>query len=98
MFKNLLSSNVFPRPRRPEARFNLSRAYHSLGKKEKAIEFSQLGLTIAKKTENKDLLGRGYNILGNVSFSLGDFENAIEFYKLGLTIAKETGDKHLEGH
>ena len=49
-------------------------------------------------TENKNMLERGYDILGHVYFSLGDYDKAIEFYKLGLTIAQETGDKHSEGH
>lgn len=54
--------------------YKLSYAYRSLVDFEKAIEFSQLGLIIAKKTENKDLLGRGYNSLGHTYLSLGDVD------------------------
>ncbi|CAH3187882.1 unnamed protein product [Porites lobata] len=61
------------------------------------MEFTQLSLSIAEKTGNKNSEGTAYNNLGGVYHDLGDLQKAIEFYKLSLSIAKKTGNKNLEG-
>ena len=76
---------------------NLCVIYDSLGKFEKAIEFQQQGLSIVKKTGNKDLEGKAYVNLGIAYESLGKFEKAIKFQQQGLSIAKKTGCKDTEG-
>ena len=67
---------------------------------QKEIEFSQLSLSIAKKSGNKDSEGSAYNILGLVYHDLGDLQKAIKFFQLSLdslSIAKKTGNKDFEG-
>ena len=76
---------------------NLGSAYQSLSEFQKAIEFYQLALKIAKDTGNKDHEAAVNNNLGNAYKSLRDFKKAIEFYQLALKIAKDTGNKDGEG-
>ena len=76
---------------------NLGAAYYSLGNFEKAIKCLQQGLSIAKKTKNKDTEGKAYGNLGVAYHSLGDFEKAIEFHQQDLSIVKKTGNKDSEG-
>ena len=76
---------------------NLGLNYHRLGEFEKAIEFYQQALSIAKDVENKDLEGKAYMNLGNAFYSLCDFKAAIKFHQQALSISKEVGNIYLEG-
>ena len=71
--------------------------YYRLGEFDKAIEFYQQALRIAKEVENKDLEGKAYMNLGNACRSLGDSEKAIKFHQQALNISKEVGNKDSEG-
>ena len=67
--------------------------YESLGNYEKAIEFHQRSLSIAKEIGEKGSEGAAYTNLGNAYHSLGDYKKAIEFHQQSLSIAKEIGEK-----
>ena len=71
--------------------------YESLGNYEKAIEFHQRSLSIAKEIGEKGSEGAAYTNLGNAYHSLGDYKTAIEFHQQSLSIAKEIGEKGSEG-
>ena len=65
---------------------------------EKAIEYHNLHLKIAKEVGDKHGEGNAYGNLGNANRSLGDFKKAIEYHNLHLKIAKEVGNKHEAGN
>ena len=75
----------------------LGAAFFSLANVEKAIEFHQRGLSIAKEIGNRDLEGRACLKLGKAYHYLGHFEKAKEFHQDGLSIAKGIGNQDLEG-
>ena len=64
---------------------------------EKALEYYQKSLSIAKDVGNKVGEGRVYFSLGYVYKSLGDFKKADEYYQQSLSIDKDVGDKVGEG-
>ena len=66
-------------------------------REEKAIEYLNLYLKIAKGVGDKHGKDVAYGNLGNAYDRLGDFKKAIEYHNLHLKIAKEVGDKHGEG-
>ncbi|WP_371259651.1 CHAT domain-containing protein [Calothrix sp. 336/3] len=68
-------------------------AYYSLGDYQKAIEFHQQGLAIAKQIGDKAGEGRALGNLGSAYHSLGDYQKAIEFHQQRLAIAQQIGDK-----
>ena len=72
---------------------NLGNAYFSLGDFEKAIQYHELGLKIAKEVGDRAGEEKSYANLGNAYFSLGDFEKAIQYHESHLKIAKEVGDR-----
>ena len=76
---------------------NLGNAYHSLGDFERAIQYHERHLKIAKEVGDKAGEGKSYCNLGNAYHSLGDFERAIQYHERHLKIAKEVGDKAGEG-
>ena len=71
--------------------------HHSLNDYEKAIEFHQQSLNIAKEIEDKGLEGKAYGSLGDVYDHLSDYKKAIEFHQQSLSIAKKIGDKQSQG-
>ena len=66
-------------------------------REEKAIEYLNLYLKIAKGVGDKHGKGVVYGNLGNAYFRLGDFKKAIEYHNLDNKTAKEVEDKHGEG-
>ena len=64
-------------------------AYHSLGDYEKAIEFHQQSLRIAKETGNKGSEQNAYNNLGVCFKELHDFRQAEECYESSLKVFEE---------
>ncbi|XP_066016340.1 tetratricopeptide repeat protein 28-like [Pocillopora verrucosa] len=67
-------------------------------REEKAIEYLNLYLKIAKEVGDKHGEGGAYGNLGNAYHRLRDFKKAIEYHNLHLKIAKEVGDKLGEGN
>ena len=76
---------------------NLGFAYYSLRRLQKAFEFCQRALRIAKGTGKTDSEGKTYEYLGSCCLRLGDVKKAFEFYQQCLSIPKETGEKQREG-
>ena len=79
-------------------------AYEFLGKKyldlndlQKALEYFQLDLGIAKEVGNKTREEYACNLLGVTYGSLGKLDRAIEFYENALRIAENIGDNDSEG-
>ena len=75
----------------------LGNAYQSLGNFQKAIEYHEKDLKIAKKGGDVSGEGGAYCNLGNAYQSLGNFQKAIEYHEKDLKIAKEVGDFSGEG-
>ena len=63
----------------------------------KAIEYDERHLEIAKEVGDKDGEGRAYGRLGFAYYNLGDFQKAIQYNERHLKIAKEVGNKAGEG-
>ena len=76
---------------------NLGNAQFSLGDFEKAIQYHELDLKIAKEVGDRAGEGKSYASLGNAYFSLGDFGKAIQYHERDLKIAKEVGDRAEKG-
>ena len=69
----------------------------SLGDYQKAIEYHEKDLKIAKEIGDRAGEGAAYGNLGNAYDSLGDYQKAIEYNEKHLKIAKEIGDRAGEG-
>ena len=76
---------------------NLGIAYHSLGDFQRATEYHEKRLSIAKDVGDRAGEGRAYGNLGNTYRSLGDFQRAIEYHEKHLSIAKDVGDRVATG-
>ena len=76
---------------------NLGNAFDSLGNFQKAIEYHEKHLKIAKEVGDVSREGMAYGNLGNAYQSLGNFQKAIEYHEKHLKIAKEVGDVSREG-
>ncbi|XP_022789784.1 tetratricopeptide repeat protein 28-like isoform X2 [Stylophora pistillata] len=72
--------------------------YQGLGDFERAIQYYERHLKIAKELGDKTGEGNGYQNLGNAYFYLRDFETAIQYHECHLKTAKEVGDKAGEGN
>ena len=66
---------------------NLGIAYESLGDYQKAIEYHEKRLKVAKEIGDRAGEGAGYGNLGNAYQSLGDYQKAIEYHENHLEIA-----------
>ena len=75
---------------------NLGNALNSLGDFNKAVEYHNLRLGIAKDLGDKAGEGRAYCNLGIAFQSLGEFNKAVKYQNLCLSIAKDLGDKSME--
>ncbi|XP_044168066.1 tetratricopeptide repeat protein 28-like, partial [Acropora millepora] len=64
---------------------------------QKAIEYHEKDLKIAKEIGDRAGEGGAYANLGNAYQSLGDYQKAIEYHEKDLKIAKEIGDRAGEG-
>ncbi|XP_068727678.1 tetratricopeptide repeat protein 28-like [Montipora capricornis] len=80
-----------------KANGNLGNAYHSLGNFQRAIDYYEQHLSIAKEVGNRAGEGHANGSLGVAYHSLGNFKRAIEYHEQHLSIAKEVGDKAGEG-
>ncbi|XP_044165894.1 tetratricopeptide repeat protein 28-like [Acropora millepora] len=76
---------------------NLGNAYQSLGAYQKAIDYHEKCLKIAKEIGDRAGEEAGYGNLGNAYQSLGDYQKAMEYHEKCLKIAKEIGDRAGEG-
>jgi len=72
-------------------------AYCSLGQVEKAIEYCQQALEIAREIGDRRGEGNRLGNLGNAYSDLGQVEKAIEYCQQALEIAREIGDRRGEG-
>jgi len=72
---------------------NLGSAYLLLGQYQKAIEFHQQSLAIAREIGDRFGESRSLNTLGLAYKSLGQYQKAIEFHQQSLAIAREIGDR-----
>jgi tetratricopeptide (TPR) repeat protein len=75
----------------------LGHAYWALGQSERAIEFYEEALAIARETGDRQRESLWLDHLGSAYRDLGQVERAIEFYEQALAIAREIGDRREEG-
>ena len=68
---------------------NLGIVWRNLGDVQKAIDYHNLQLNIAREMRNKAAEGDAYGNLGNDFLALGDLKKSIEYHMLDLTIAEE---------
>ena len=65
---------------------------------ERAIEYCEQALAIAREIDDRRNEGICLNNLGEAYGDLGQVERAIEYYQQGLAIAREIGDRRGEGN
>jgi tetratricopeptide (TPR) repeat protein len=75
---------------------NLGNAYHLMGDYQKAIEYHERALAIAKENSNRQSEGIVLGNLGVAYISLGQVQTAIDYYEQSLKIARKTGTRQLE--
>jgi tetratricopeptide (TPR) repeat protein len=76
---------------------SLGTAYRNIGEFRNSITYFEKGLTVAKKTKNRQAES---SLLGNIGLSygyLGESLKAIKFYEQTLVIAREIRDRRIEG-
>jgi CHAT domain-containing protein/Tfp pilus assembly protein PilF len=76
----------------------ISKAYNVLGQYQKALEFDEKALNLAKEIGNKKSEGA---LLGNIGVfyaNTGQLQNALEYFFKKLAIVKEIKDKGGESH
>ncbi len=73
-------------------------AYAHLGELEKAIEFHERQLVIARETGDHQQEGSALGNLGIIYFRLGEFEKAIGSHEDQLGISRKIGDRQWEGN
>ncbi|MCD4809684.1 MAG: tetratricopeptide repeat protein [Methanosarcinales archaeon] len=76
---------------------NLGIAYSDLGQVEKAIDYYEQALVIAKEIGDRRGERNCLGNLGNTYSNLGQVKKAIDYYEQALVIAKEIGDRRGEG-
>ena len=76
---------------------NLGLAYSDLGQVERAIDYYEQALAIAKEIGDRRGEGAWLGNLGLAYSDLGQVERAIDYYEQALAIAKEIGDRRNEG-
>ncbi|MEH2352734.1 tetratricopeptide repeat protein, partial [Nostoc sp.] len=81
----------------PAALNNLGNVYNYQGQYERAIEFLQQSLEIAKKIDDRNIESSSLMNLGIAYDSQGQYQRAIDFYQQSLEIAREIGDRNSEG-
>ena len=68
-----------------------------MGDFQKAVEYHERYLKIAKEVGDRSSEEKAYGNLGNAYHSLGDFQRALEYHERHLKIAREVGDRSGEG-
>ena len=76
---------------------NLGNAYADLGEVQRAIEYYEKRITIAREIGDRRGEGNALGNLGNAYAALGEVRRAIEYYEKALTISREIGDRRGEG-
>jgi len=84
-------------PENPDSLGNLGAVYFALGEYEKAINYHEQALAIAKSNGDKDGEAAGLGNLGIIYRSLGEYETAVSHFEQVLVIARTSGDKGSEG-
>jgi tetratricopeptide (TPR) repeat protein len=77
---------------------SLGNAYLSIGQVERAIEYYEQALKIAREIEDRKGEGADIGNLGIAYCSLGQVERAIEYYEQAIKIAREIEDRRQEGN
>ncbi|MCH2048623.1 MAG: tetratricopeptide repeat protein, partial [Trichodesmium sp. ALOHA_ZT_67] len=75
----------------------LGNVYSAKGEYDKAIEYHQQHLQIAREIGDRSGEGDALMGLGNVYYSQGEYDKAMEYYQQFLQIAREIGDRSGEG-
>ena len=75
---------------------SLGTAYSYLGQYQRAIEFHQQHLEIARDIGNRQGEANSLGSLGNAYSYLGQYQRAIEFHQQHLEIARDIGDRQGE--
>ncbi|MGI8501311.1 MAG: tetratricopeptide repeat protein [Hassallia sp.] len=81
----------------PAALINLGIAYGSLGQYQRAIEFHQQCLNIAREIGDRNTEGKSLANLGLGYSNQGQYQQAIEFFQESKQIALEIGERNSEG-
>ncbi|MBS9771827.1 MAG: tetratricopeptide repeat protein, partial [Trichodesmium erythraeum GBRTRLIN201] len=76
---------------------DLGNVYYSQGEYDKAMEYYQQHLQIARGIGDRSGEGRALGNLGVVYNSQGEYDKAMEYYQQSLQIAREIGDRSGEG-
>ncbi len=76
---------------------SLGLTYRFLGQVERAIEFHEQALAIAREIGDHWVEGFALGELGNAHRDLGQVERALSYHKEALAIARETGSRGGEG-
>lgn len=76
---------------------NLGLIYKKLNNFEKAYFYQKKARTLARKSNNLEVLASSLNNLGILKKGEKKYQEAINFYEEGLIIAKKLGDPRLEG-
>ncbi|MDE5080310.1 MAG: tetratricopeptide repeat protein, partial [Trichodesmium sp. St18_bin1] len=77
---------------------HLGNVYYSQGEYDKAMEYYQQSLQIAREIGNRSGEGNALGNLGNVYNSQGKYDKAMEYYQQHLQIARGIGDRSGEGN
>jgi tetratricopeptide (TPR) repeat protein len=77
---------------------SLGNAYRDLGQVDKAIDYYEQALAIAREIGHRQNESTTLGNLGNAYSDLGQVDKAIEYYEQGLAIAREIGHRQGEGN
>ncbi len=67
--------------------------YESYGDFDNALEYSQKGLKIAEKTDNKESIADACSVIGLIYSRLGEYNSSIKFYKKAMKLRKESNNE-----
>jgi tetratricopeptide (TPR) repeat protein len=76
---------------------NLGLAYSSLGEYQRAIEYHEQYLAIAREIGDRRGEGTALGNLGLAYNDLGEYQRAIDYHEQALVISREIGDRRGEG-
>jgi tetratricopeptide (TPR) repeat protein len=75
----------------------LGRAYHMLGQVNRAIEYYEEALSLARELGDRQEEGLQLSFMGIAYHDLGNFKRALEFHEQALEIDRELGRRQMEG-
>lgn len=76
---------------------NLGNAYRNLGDPNKAIEYYESALKIAKENNDEKAEGNNLGYLGNAYRNIGKLEESTKYYENAIQILRKVGDIRGEG-